>query len=239
MVRGDPVCSFFSTARRTNQEAPPLLSGFFARRLSPPSGAAELAVLKQSSPFFLGRLASSRPDKGGVCSALSLCGLTGPRHLVILRCDAVLPVIPHLMRNPEIPGQGIPAKAIPTRGPSLDPASWCGVTRCVHSSQQREERTKKRRRCYRASSLGGCHRPRGLRNSLCSNSPRPSSSVDWPPPGPIKAGFAPPFPFAASLDPATSSYRAATRYPGISSAAIPAGPFPFAAPHWTPHRGAG
>ena len=89
VVRGDPVCSFFSTARRTNQEAPPLLSGFFARRLSPPSGAAELAVLKQSSPFFLGRLASSRPDKGGVCSALSLCGLTGPRHLVIPRCDAV------------------------------------------------------------------------------------------------------------------------------------------------------
>ena len=40
-----------------------------------------------------------------------------------------LSVIPHLMRNPEIPGQGIPAKAIPTRGPALDPASLCGVTR--------------------------------------------------------------------------------------------------------------
>ena len=115
---------------------------------------------------------------------------------------------------------GISSAALVLCLPSLDPASWCGVTRCVHSSQQREERTKKRRRCYRASSLGGCHRPRGLRNSLCSNSPRPSSSVDWPPPGPIKAGFAPPFPFAASLDPATSSYRAATRYPGISSAAL-------------------
>ena len=110
VVRGDPVCSFFSTARRTNQEAPPLLSGFFARSLSPPSGAAELAVLKQSSPFFLGRLASSRPDKGGVCSALSLCGLTGPRHHVIPRYDAVSrntrAVIPHLMRNPGIPANG-------------------------------------------------------------------------------------------------------------------------------------
>ncbi len=60
------ICSFFSTARRTNQEAPPLLSGCVARRLAPPSGVAELAVLKQSSPSFLGRLASSRPDKGGV-----------------------------------------------------------------------------------------------------------------------------------------------------------------------------
>ena len=70
-ARGDPACSFFSTARRTNQEVPPLLSGFVARRLSPPSGAAELAALKQSSPFFLGRLVSSRPDKGGVCFALA------------------------------------------------------------------------------------------------------------------------------------------------------------------------
>ena len=58
-------CSFFSAARRTNQEAPPLLSGFVARRLVPPSGAAELAALRHSSPLCLGRLASSRPDKGG------------------------------------------------------------------------------------------------------------------------------------------------------------------------------
>ena len=62
------------------------------------------------------------------------------------------------------------------------------VTRHVHSSLQREERTKKRRRCYRASSLGGWRRPRGLRNSLRSDSPRPHSSTGWPPPGPIKAG---------------------------------------------------
>ena len=41
-----------------------------------------------------------------------------------------LSVIPHLMRNPGIPGREIRAKAIPTRGTFLDPASWCGVTRC-------------------------------------------------------------------------------------------------------------
>ena len=65
-TRGDGICSFFSAARRTNQEAPPLLSGFVGRRLAPSSGAAELAALRQSSPSLLGRLASSRPDKGGV-----------------------------------------------------------------------------------------------------------------------------------------------------------------------------
>ncbi len=101
VVRGDPVCSFFSAARRTNQEVPPLLSGILARSLSPPSGAAELAVLKQSSPFFLGRLVSSRPDKGGVCFVLAarlrLMWLRSFRtFLVILRCDAVLHVIPRL-----------------------------------------------------------------------------------------------------------------------------------------------
>ena len=79
-------CSFFSAARRTNQEAPPLLSGFVARRLAPPSGAAELAALRHSSPSCLGRLASSRPDKGG--------GGTLRR---------IVPVIPRLTRNSEIP----------------------------------------------------------------------------------------------------------------------------------------
>ncbi len=44
--------SFFSTARRTNQEAPPQLSGLLACRYGRRRGAAELAPLKQSSPFF-------------------------------------------------------------------------------------------------------------------------------------------------------------------------------------------
>ena len=131
-VRGDPVCSFFSTARRTNQEAPPLLSGFFARRLSPPSGAAELAVLKQSSPFFLGRLASSRPDKGGVCSALSLCGLTGPRHLVILRCDAVSRnIVCGTCPLPSLSGPRIVVRGDSYTGPRIE----CGVTRSASSAR--------------------------------------------------------------------------------------------------------
>ena len=55
---------------------------------------------------------------------------TGPRRLGHSALDAesrnTLPVIPHLMRNPEIPGREISAKAIPARGTFLDPASGAG-----------------------------------------------------------------------------------------------------------------
>ena len=118
-VRGDTICSFFSTARRTNQEVPPLLSGFVARRLAPPSGAVELATLKHSSPSFLGRLASSRPDKGGVL----LRAHSSPAPYVAA-------VIPHWTRYPEIPAK-LPAKYIFLCDTCLDPASPCGVTRCA------------------------------------------------------------------------------------------------------------
>ena len=47
------ICSFFSAARRTNQEAPPQLSGFWLVATVAVGGAAELAPLKQSSPFSL------------------------------------------------------------------------------------------------------------------------------------------------------------------------------------------
>ena len=54
----------------------------------------------------------------------------------------------------------------------------------VHSSQQREERTKKCRRGYRALSFGGWRPPRGLRNSLSSDRPRPHArgrlASSWP-----------------------------------------------------------
>ena len=97
-TRGDGICSFFSAVRRTNQEAPPLLSGFFGRRLAPASGAAELAALRQSSPSLLGRLASSRPDKGGVyrydAEAWAYCTWRGvdviPRPRNTRSCPTVL-----------------------------------------------------------------------------------------------------------------------------------------------------
>ena len=46
-------CSFFSAARRTNGESAAAVIGLFARTPTPRSGAAELAPLKQSSPFSL------------------------------------------------------------------------------------------------------------------------------------------------------------------------------------------
>ena len=42
-VRVTRLCSFFSAARRTNQEAPPLLSGYLARRLAPPSSTQKMS----------------------------------------------------------------------------------------------------------------------------------------------------------------------------------------------------
>ena len=105
-VRVTRLCSFFSAARRTNQEAPPLLSGYLARRLAPPSGAAELAALKQSSPLFLNRLASSRPDKGGGIATLHRkC----PGHFAVRYPKIYRPISSFraTTRNPEIPGHGI------------------------------------------------------------------------------------------------------------------------------------
>ena len=44
-------CSFFSSARRTNQEEPPPGIGLFRSDADASRGAAELAALTQSSPF--------------------------------------------------------------------------------------------------------------------------------------------------------------------------------------------
>ena len=135
-TRGDGICSFFSAARRTNQEAPPLLSGYLARRLAPPSGAAELAALKQSSPLFLNRLASSRPDKGGGIATLHRkC----PGHFAVRYPKIYRPISSFraTTRNPEIPGHGITQDARAMRHystlchPEAGPRVECGVTQCA------------------------------------------------------------------------------------------------------------
>ena len=135
-VRVTRLCSFFSAARRTNQEAPPLLSGYLARRLAPPSGAAELAALKQSSPLFLNRLASSRPDKGGGIATLHRkC----PGHFAVRYPKIYRPISSFraTTRNPEIPGHGITQDAQAMRHystlchPEAGPRVECGVTQCA------------------------------------------------------------------------------------------------------------
>ena len=60
------ICSFFSTARRTNQEAPPQLSGFWVRRYGRRRGLRNSLCSDSPRPFSSVSLASSPPDKGGI-----------------------------------------------------------------------------------------------------------------------------------------------------------------------------
>ena len=59
------ICSFFSTARRTNQEVPPLLSGFWVRRYGRRRGLRNSLRSDSPRPFSSVFLATSPPDKGG------------------------------------------------------------------------------------------------------------------------------------------------------------------------------
>ena len=59
------ICSFFSTARRTNQEAPPLLSGFWVRRYGRRRGLRNSLRSDSPRPFSSVFLATSLTDKGG------------------------------------------------------------------------------------------------------------------------------------------------------------------------------
>ena len=60
------ICSFFSAARRTNQEAPPQLSGFWVRRYGRRRGLRNSLRSDSPRPFPSVSLASSPPDKGGI-----------------------------------------------------------------------------------------------------------------------------------------------------------------------------
>ena len=59
------ICSFFSAARRTNQEAPPRLSGFWVCRRSRRRGLRNSLCSDGPRPFSSVFLATSPPDKGG------------------------------------------------------------------------------------------------------------------------------------------------------------------------------
>ena len=60
------ICSFFSAARRTNQEAPPRLSGFWVCRRSRRRGLRNSLRSDSPRPFSSVSLATSPPDKGGI-----------------------------------------------------------------------------------------------------------------------------------------------------------------------------
>ena len=71
------ICSFFSTARRTNQEAPSRLSGFWVRRLGLRRGLRNSLRSDSPRPFSSVFLATSPPDKGGDF-ARAFAGLFNP-----------------------------------------------------------------------------------------------------------------------------------------------------------------
>ena len=59
------ICSFFSAARRTNQEAPPRLSGFWVCHYGRRRGLRNSLRSDSPRPFSSVFLATSPPDKGG------------------------------------------------------------------------------------------------------------------------------------------------------------------------------
>ena len=85
------ICSFFSTARRTNQEAPPLLSGFWVRRHGRRRGLRNSLRSDSPRPFSSVFLATSPPDKGGDF-AHAFAGLFNPSVTV---CYLLYMVSPH------------------------------------------------------------------------------------------------------------------------------------------------
>ena len=74
------ICSFFSTARRTNQEAPPRLSGFWVRRYGRRRGLRNSLRSDSPRPFSSVFLATSPPDKGRDF-ACAFAGLFNPLAL--------------------------------------------------------------------------------------------------------------------------------------------------------------
>ena len=84
------ICSFFSTARRTNQEAPPRLSGFWARRYGRRRGLRNSLRSDSPRPFSSVFLVTSPTDKGGDF-ARAFASLFNPlalRALPLYRCAA-------------------------------------------------------------------------------------------------------------------------------------------------------
>ena len=60
------ICSFFSAARRTNQEAPPRLSGFWVCHYGRRRGLRNSLRSDSPRPFSSVFLVTSPPDKGGI-----------------------------------------------------------------------------------------------------------------------------------------------------------------------------
>ena len=127
-----------------------------------------LKKTKSALPFCLSL--STKPHDSPIKYSYwytSLLILLSPPVLPVAFCAATLSSFRATTRNPGIPARynsGHTSRAsllhlLPP--PEAGPRIGVRVTHYIHSSLQREERTKKRRRCYRAISFGGWRRPRG------------------------------------------------------------------------------
>ncbi|HIT40277.1 MAG TPA: hypothetical protein IAD06_09635 [Candidatus Caccoplasma intestinavium] len=73
-IQNDNVPLLLSRRKEVTKKGRPLVIGYSCLPLRLPTGAAELAPLKQSSPYFRFLPRSRQPDKGG---HFSLSDITG------------------------------------------------------------------------------------------------------------------------------------------------------------------
>ena len=88
---------FFSTARRTNQEAPPQLSGFGVCRRSRRRGLRNSLRSDSPRPFSSVSLATSPPDKGGIGGS---CLYSNPPLLLPLLVFLIPLLVATLLSSP-------------------------------------------------------------------------------------------------------------------------------------------
>ena len=88
---------FFLVARRTNQEAPPLLSGFWVCRRSCRRGLRNSLRSDSPRPFSSVSLATSPPDKGGIGGS---CLYSNPPLLLPLLVFLIPLLVATLLSSP-------------------------------------------------------------------------------------------------------------------------------------------
>ena len=196
------ICSFFSAARRTNQEAPPRLSGFWVCHYGRRRGLRNSLRSDSPRPFSSVFLVTSPPDKGGIGGS-SL--YSNPLALWALPLYSLTETQGERRVNSSIAGLFNPSPRRYT--PQLSPIFFCATHRNASGhgkgrrlntndflSQSKKvlvtlirficsffstARRTNQEAPPRLSGFWVCRRSRrrGLRNSLRSDSPRPFSSV--------------------------------------------------------------
>ena len=91
------ICSFFSAARRTNQEAPPRLSGFWVCHYGRRRGLRNSLRSDSPRPFSSVFLVTSPPDKGGIGGS---CLYSNPPLLLPLLVFLIPLLVATLLSSP-------------------------------------------------------------------------------------------------------------------------------------------